>query len=98
MPAAFFFDPDAYFTEERVLVGRRAAGAAFLRAAVEGRGRDPLTFYAGRKKNLDQLNEAIRSIDSAAKADWIPINRTDMLAKVGTMFRPECCRKGRARM
>ena len=89
MPVALFFDPDAYFVEGRAIVGRRAAGAAFLRAAVEGRGRDPVIAYAGRKKDTQNFADVVRQIDPAARSEWIPINRTDMLSKVGTLFRPD---------
>ena len=89
MPVALFFDPDAYFVEGRAIVGRRAAGAAFLRAAVEGRCGDPVIAYAGRKKDTEKFADVVRQLDPAARSEWIPINRTDMLARVGTLFRPD---------
>lgn len=98
MPAAFFFDPGAYSIEGGELVGRRAAGAAFLRAAIEGRGEEPLTFYAGRKKAFEQMAGAIGRIDSDARCDWIAVNQIDLLAKSGTMFRPDPVLTGDARL
>lgn len=87
--AALYFDPDAYILDGRAIVGRRAAGAAFLRAAVEGRGEEPVISYAGRKRDTHLLADAVKSIDPAARTEWIPVNRFDMLEKVGTMFRPD---------
>lgn len=98
MPAALYFDPDAYIVEGRALVGRRAAGAAFLRAAVEGRGKEPVIAYAGRKRDTSLLVDVVKGIDPAARTEWIPVNRFDMLEKVGTMFRPDPSLAGDARL
>ena len=89
MTAALYFDPDAYIIEGRALVGRRAAGAAFLRAAVNGRGDEPVRAYAGRKREIHLFTDFVQSIDPQAKTEWIPVNRFDMLEKVGTMFRAD---------
>lgn len=98
MAAAIQFDPDAYILEGRALVGRRAAGAAFLRAAVEGRNGEPIVSYAGRKRDAQLLTEVVRSIDPAARTEWIPVNRFDELEKSGTLFRADPALASSARL
>ena len=89
MTAAFFFHPDAYVIDNRELVGRRAAGAAFLRAAVEGRGGDPLIAYTGSNQDHILFERAIRAIDPTAPTERIALNRLDRLEKIGTLYRPD---------
>lgn len=98
MAAALQFDPDAYIIEGRALVGRRAAGASFLRAAVEGRGGEPIVSYAGRKRDAQLLAEVVRGIDPEARTEWIPVNRFDALEKSGTLFRADPALASSARL
>ncbi|KRB85437.1 hypothetical protein ASE00_01150 [Sphingomonas sp. Root710] len=98
MAAAIQFDPDAYILEGRPLVGRRAAGAAFLRAAVEGCNGEPIVSYAGRKRDAQLLTEVVRHIDPDARTEWIPVNRFDELEKCGTLFRADPALASSARL
>jgi len=89
MPVALYCEPDAYTAEDRTMVGRRAAGSAFLRAAVEGRQGEPMVVYGGNRRNAEQIGLTIKSIDPSANTQWIGYHRHEMLAKVGTLFRPD---------
>jgi len=89
MPVALYCEPDAYLVQGRTMVGRRAAGSAFLRAAVQGRGAEPIIVYGGNKPGAEQIGMAVKGIDPAAATQWIPFHRAGLLAKVGTMFRPD---------
>lgn len=90
MSAAIYFAPDAYIVEGKQIMGRRIAGAAFLRAAVEGRdGDEPLVAYTGDGATAELFVNAVRDIDPAATTQWIPIGRHDLLAPLGTLYRPD---------
>lgn len=98
MPVALYCEPDAYLVEDRQMVGRRAVGTAFLRAAVQGRGNDPFIVYGGSKQGAEKIANAVKGIDSNAPAQWIPSGRMDMLERVGTMFRPDPALGANARL
>ncbi|ATE66426.1 glycosyltransferase family 4 protein [Rhizorhabdus dicambivorans] len=100
MTAALFFAPDAYVLDGNQIMGRRVAGAVFLRAVVEGRGDDPVVGYSIGQQNMDSFRQAVRSIDPAAPTEWIRTGRHDLLAERGTLHRadPAICAEARLRL
>jgi alpha-maltose-1-phosphate synthase len=96
--AALLFLADGYVLEGNQLMGRRAAGSAFLRAMVEGRGSDPLIAYASSKADADRFAAIVQAIDPQAPAPWIPADRLDLLARVGTLHRADPVLTGEARL
>lgn len=89
MSAAIYFVPDAYILEGHQIMGRRMAGAAFLRAAVEGRGGEPVTAYTSNAVTADLFVKAVQEIDPGAITKWLPMGRHDLLAQMGTLYRPD---------
>lgn len=89
MNAALYFEPDAYVLEGHQIMGRRSAGASFLRAAVEGRGSDPLTAYVTNLTARDSFIASVGRLDPAAPARCIAGGRLDQLAEIGTLYRPD---------
>lgn len=89
MTAAIYFAPDAYILEGNQIMGRRVAGAAFLRAAVEGRGDAPVTAYTYGQKTVDIFEQAVRDIDPVAATRVISIGRHDQLAALGCLHRAD---------
>lgn len=89
MHAAIYFQSDGYVLEGAQIVGRRMAGANFLRAAVEGREGATLQGFAPLQKSGDSFIAAVRTIDPAAQAAWIPGHRLDLLAKERVLYRPD---------
>lgn len=89
MHAAIYFQSDGYVLDGVQIVGRRMAGAAFLRAAVEGREGATLHGFAPLEKSGDNFIAAVRAIDPAAQAAWIPGHRLDLLAKERVLYRPD---------
>lgn len=88
MRIAFTCEPDAYLTEGRTMMGRRAAGAAFLRAAVEAMPPEqPFILYGGKRAGAAEIAKAIDAVTPGRQIQWIAGNRTDQLAQVGTLFR-----------
>jgi starch synthase len=96
--AAIFFDPDGYVLTGPKLMGRQAAGNAFLRAAVAGREGQPLWVYAPHPQSAEVFGQLIRDFDPQAEARWIAGDRTDLLAELGTLYFPGPGLGGAARL
>lgn len=85
---AIVFEPDGYRTDGQRLMGRQAAGNGFLRAAVAaGKGR-PLAGYTPSRQSAEVFAKTVAGIDPAAKGQWLPPGRHDLLAKVGHLYMP----------
>jgi alpha-maltose-1-phosphate synthase len=86
--AAIFFEPDGYILSGPKLMGRQAAGNAFLRAAVAGRGEESLYAYTPQRRSAEVFGQLVREIDPKATAQWVPANRLDILSQIGTLYLP----------
>ena len=89
MQPAILFQPDGYLLDGPKLMGRQSAGNGFLRAAVAGRRGEPLICYAPSRATLDVFDRAVKAIDPATESRWIPASRLDLLARAGTLYRPD---------
>ncbi|HET6198449.1 MAG TPA: glycosyltransferase family 4 protein [Acetobacteraceae bacterium] len=85
--AAILFERDGYTLGPR-LMGRQAAGNAFLRAAVAGRQGEPLWAYARTRELADEFAALVRACDAAAEARWLAADDLGGLGKVGTLYLP----------
>ncbi|MDP1612333.1 MAG: glycosyltransferase family 4 protein [Sulfuritalea sp.] len=85
---AILFEPEGYRLTGSNLMGRQAAGNGFLRAAVAGRGELPLISYTPHKTSAKAFGEMVKALDADAPVEWIPSNRPDLLANVGTLYLP----------
>ena len=86
--AAICFEPDGYVLNGPKLMGRQAAGNAFLRAAVAGRGDKPLYAYTPQRRSAEVFAQLVRELDPAAVAGWVPADRLDLLSQIGTLYLP----------
>lgn len=86
--AAILFEPEGYALDSPQLMGRQAAGNAFLRAAVQGRDGGPLYAYTPRQQSAQQFAAQVRGIDPNAEVGWVPADRLDLLSQVGTLYVP----------
>ncbi|MFM2043659.1 MAG: hypothetical protein RLY86_2235 [Pseudomonadota bacterium] len=86
---AIQFHPDGYALDTPHLMGRQAAGNAFLRAAVEGRGDQPLTAVTVSQRGADVFTRLVQGLDAAASTRWVPADRPDLLAHVGGIYLPD---------
>lgn len=98
MTAAIYFAPDAYLLEGNQIMGRRAAGAAFLRAVVEGREGEPVTAYTLGQQAVDLFEKTVRGIDPAAPTNWIRVGQHDRVAMLGALHRADPTIGAEARM
>jgi glycosyltransferase involved in cell wall biosynthesis len=87
--AALLFEPDGYLLTGPKLMGRQAAGAGFLRAAVKGRGDAPVTAYTPFTRSAEIFRRAVAAIDASAETRWIPGQRLDLVAQAGLLYRPD---------
>ncbi len=86
--AAILFEPDGYVVSGPRLMGRQAAGNTFLRAAVAGRGNEPLYAYTPLRRSAEVFSKLVQEIDPRAIARWIPANRLDLVSQLGTLYIP----------
>ena len=85
---AIFFEPDGYLLSGPKLMGRQAAGNAFLRASVAGHGEAPLMVYTPQKRSAEIFAQLVQRFDESATVQWIPSHRLDLLRSVGSLFLP----------
>lgn len=86
--AAIYFEPDGYLVSGSKLMGRQAAGNAFLRAAISGRGEEALHAYTPNRRSAEVFHQIVQAQEPGATVSWIPADRLDALAKVGTLYLP----------
>lgn len=86
--AAILFEPDGYVMTGPRLMGRQAAGNAFLRAAVAGRNGQALYAYTASRSSAEVFGQLVSELDATATAQWVPADRLDLLAQVGTLYLP----------
>ena len=89
MRAAIHFHPDAYVLDGNQIMGRRAAGAAFLRAAIENAGGDPLVGYVDSKEIVDTFTGAVRSLDPVAVTECLVKGNVAPLVRIGCLYRAD---------
>jgi glycosyltransferase involved in cell wall biosynthesis len=95
---AILFEPDGYVLAGPKLMGRQSAGYGFLRAAVAGLNNDTLFAYTPRQQSAELFRQMVYGIDPSVRTGWIPANRLDHLAKVGTLYVPDPSLAERARL
>jgi glycosyltransferase involved in cell wall biosynthesis len=86
--AAILFEPDGYVLSGAKLMGRQAAGHAFLRAAVGARDGKPLWAYTPHRNSAEGFAALVGTLDAAAEARWLPADRLDLLGQIGTLYLP----------
>lgn len=89
MQAAIHFHPDGYVLEGNQIMGRRAAGAAFLRAAIENAGGEPLIGYVDSKESVSSFVETVRSYDPDATTQCLVKGEMARLSQVGCLYRAD---------
>ena len=89
MDAAFLFEPDGYLIDGPKLMGRQSAGNGFLRASVAANPGGSLAAYTPQQSSFEAFSQAVRALDATVSADWIPAARLDLLARAGTLYRPD---------
>jgi starch synthase len=86
--AAIQFEPDGYTLSGPKLMGRQAAGNAFLRAAVAGRQGQALWAYTPNRNSAEVFGAMVQTLDATAEVRWLPADRLDLLSQIGTLYLP----------
>ena len=86
--AAILFEPDGYLLDGPKLMGRQAAGNAFLRAAVAGLKGQTLSAYTPHQRSAQVFAQLVKTLAPEAQTAWMPAHRTDLLAQMGTLYLP----------
>ena len=86
--AAIRFETDGYDISKPNLMGRQAAGAGFLRAAVAARGKGPIYGYGPNPRGAEIFAGFVGTMDPTAQTRWISTTQPDGLNTVGVCYLP----------
>lgn len=86
--AAIIFEPDGYVLDGPRLMGRQAAGNAFLRAAISGRDGEPLACVTPNRASAEAFVRLVGSIDRKAETRWIRTGSLADLSAWGALYIP----------
>lgn len=79
-------EPDGYDMAAPGLMGRQSAGHGFLRAAVLGRGGQPIHGYAPNQALANRFGSIVAEIDPTADFKWISPDQQDRIADIGVLY------------
>ncbi len=86
---AVHYDPEAYSLGDQRIMGRQAAGAAFLKALARQRP-ERLFCYAGSREGVDQFSADIRRYGADSTAiEWLPMPAYRRLGEAGLLYHPD---------
>ncbi|MET0271916.1 MAG: glycosyltransferase family 4 protein [Phenylobacterium sp.] len=83
------FEPDGYSVTAAHLLGRHMAGNGFLRAAVKAHAGQPLVGYSPANASGAAFRQMVLAIDPAARAQWLPADRLELIGDRGVFYRPD---------
>ncbi len=86
---ALRFEAEAFSIRGERIMGRQAAGEAFLRAIVPLAGENPLVGYGPSGNVAKAFGESIQAISPNVRTGWIPASRPDLLAGLGGIHFPD---------
>jgi glycosyltransferase involved in cell wall biosynthesis len=87
--AAIYYHPEGFDTSGSKLMGRQAAGEAFLKAYALHGGTPSLYCYTKTEAMFAEFRERLTQLTGAAQsAQWIPHHQPSDLAKAGCLFVP----------
>ena len=92
---ALLFEPDGYVLDGPKLMGRQAAGNAFLRAAINVADQhaaagqpSQLYAYTPNQQSATTFAELVKRQAPSVEPKWIPADRADLLAQKRALFLP----------
>ena len=92
MPAAIFYHPDGYSTDNTRVMGRRVAGRDFLRAHFEHASRHDvprLSCHAATKELATEFMRDGRRAGYGGKTRLVPLDQVGALADDGVLYLPD---------
>ncbi len=92
------YEPDGYEVSGQRIMGRQAAGYAFLRAMLQGlQTGNPLRVLASNQDSIRHCALQLQNIASNCALDWIPPHRAELIAGNGGVHTPGPNLEGLAR-
>src|SRR6185312_10764091 len=90
MPAlAIHYEPEAYTLGDRRIMGRQAAGTAFLKALARQRP-TRLFCYTAKRESADRFSSDIRRYGADSTAiEWLPLPAHRRLGEAGVLYNPD---------
>lgn len=86
---AIHYDPEAYSLGDQRIMGRQAAGAAFLKALARQRPAR-LFCYSAKRESVDQFSADIRRYGADGTAiEWLPLPAHRRLGEAGLLYHPD---------
>ncbi|MBR0800505.1 glycosyltransferase family 4 protein [Bradyrhizobium jicamae] len=86
---AIHYEPEAYTLGERRIMGRQAAGTAFLKALAQQRP-TRLFCYASKREFADQFSIDVRRYGADSTAiEWLPFPAHRRLGEAGLLYNPD---------
>lgn len=87
--AAIYYIPDGFDTTEKHLMGRRAAGEAFLKAYAAHADVAKLYCYSGQEKFYEDFKTRVKNLTGLEQqVRHIPFTQMELLNQVGTLYYP----------
>lgn len=87
--AAIYYHPDGYETNRPHLMGRHAAGEAFLKALCKYGDQSKLSCYAANEQHFEHFAKKVAAIKAPATSlEWIHWRDWPKLAEPGCLFTP----------
>lgn len=92
---ALMFEPDGYVLDGPKLMGRQAAGNAFLRAAINAAeqsgaagGSNQLCAYTPNQQSAATFTQLVKRQSPSVDPKWVPSDRLDLLSQQRALFLP----------
>lgn len=85
---AIYYHPDGFDTKNRPLMGRRAAGKAFLDAWFDRRSGGETYCLAARQQDFEHFVTHAKSRNVTGQARWLRLERLETVAQAGTLYFP----------
>ncbi|MGQ0558090.1 MAG: glycosyltransferase family 4 protein [Sphingosinicella sp.] len=86
--AAIYYEADGYDTGRNKLMGRHAAGEAFLRAAIAAHAGRDIWCCAQTRNAADAFARHVRAFDPKATPRWAAAHKLETLEQIGTLYYP----------
>jgi alpha-maltose-1-phosphate synthase len=86
--AAIYYHPDGFDTSRPKLMGRHAAGEAFLNAMAAHPTVPALWCYATSRALYQDFRRRVEATGSKKPTNWIPYGKLERLAEPGCLFQP----------
>lgn len=88
--AAVYYRSEGYSTQGKRLLGRQSAGESFLKSLMKYGSADALYCYTDSQAEFDDFQHFAQTwLPQPKPQHWLPSERPALLAKAGTLYKPD---------